>query len=237
MVDDSEVNLGLMCEIVRRLGHRPSMASNGQEAIDAAAAKKLDVILMDVSMPVMRGDEANRRIRQTGLSRKAFIAAVTAVRDPQRTVELHDAGMEAVLVKPTNRADVAELLAIVVGTARSAAEQEATASSASSHYAGVLASLEAMLGWHKAHGLMTAALADVPPEVRQDEPLCDISEGMADQLHKAAGSIAVVGLSDLSSHLLKAERSAEAGDLATLNEERRKIAAEVRNCRNALALV
>ncbi len=234
VVDDSEVNLGLMCEIVRRLGHRPAMASNGQEAIDAATQTAFDVILMDVSMPVMRGDEATRKIRKASLSRGAFIAAVTAVSDPDRTVELHEAGMDAVLIKPTKRADIADLLAIAAGTSAPPARHQPDVTA--SHYISVLDALEPMFGQAKARELMTAALADIPPEIVQSERLRDVPEGLIDQLHKAAGSTAVVGLSSLSGHLLAAERAAEQGDLASLDAQREKITTELRDCRKALSL-
>ncbi|EDM72841.1 multisensor hybrid histidine kinase [Roseobacter sp. AzwK-3b] len=234
VVDDSEVNLGLMCEIVRRLGHRPAMARNGQEAIDVANQTAFDVILMDVSMPVMRGDEATRRIRKAGLSRRAFIAAVTAVSDPERTLDLHEAGMDAVLTKPTKRADIANLLAVATATKQPSDHHQPVMSA--SHYAGVLDALEPMFGEAKARELMTAALADIPPEIIQSDPLHQVTEALVDALHKAAGSTAVVGLNELSSHLLEAERAADRGDLEALNRQREKIGKALSDCQDALGL-
>lgn len=234
VVDDSEVNLGLMCEIVRRLGHRPEAARNGQEAIDVAARTEFDVILMDISMPVMRGDEATREIRKTGRSHRAFIAAVTAVSDPERTLDLHEAGMDAVLIKPTKRADIANLLAVVAATSTPLEPHQPI--SADPDYAGALDALEPMFGKDKARELMIAALADIPPEIATVDRFHEVPEGLVDGLHKAAGSTAVVGLSSLSAHLLNAERAAERGDLATLNAHCQKIAQEARTCRDALGL-
>ena len=234
VVDDSDVNLGLMCEIIRRLGHRPAMARNGQEAIDAAAKTAFDAILMDVSMPVMRGDEATRRIRQEGLSRKAFMAAVTAVSDPKRALELHDAGVDAVLIKPTKRADIANLLAVVAGT--SAPPEPHLPNLPASHYVNVLNALEPMFGPNKARKLINAALDDIPQDIVQTEKLGEIPVGLIEQLHKAAGSTAMVGLSTLSGHLLEAERAATRGNIAGLHSLFQKIDKASRDCRKALTM-
>jgi PAS domain S-box-containing protein len=51
VVDDNEVNLVLMGEMVRRIGHIPDSACNGKDAVKKANARAYDVILMDVSMP------------------------------------------------------------------------------------------------------------------------------------------------------------------------------------------
>ncbi len=234
VVDDSEVNLGLMCEIIRRLGHRPSMARNGQEAIDAANKAAFDAILMDVSMPVMRGDEAARRIRKEGPSQNAFIAAVTAVSNPERTIELHESGMDAVLIKPTKRADIANVLAVATGTG-TPPEPHLPATSAS-QYVDVLNTLEPLFGPTKARELMTKALAEIPPEIVQPEQLNKVPHGLIDHLHKSAGSIAVVGLSTLSGQLLEAESAAKRGDMAVLNTLRQKITTARDDCRMALKL-
>lgn len=66
LVEDNEINLKILTTYARRLGCTFTTASNGQEAVDAfkAATKPpFDVVLMDVSMPIMNGFEATRAIR------------------------------------------------------------------------------------------------------------------------------------------------------------------------------
>ncbi len=245
VVDDSDVNLKLMCETVRRLGHRPHTACNGQEAIDAAARAAFDVILMDVSMPVMGGAEATRHIRRAGPSQGAYIAAVTAVSEPERTVELYAAGMNSVVVKPARSADIARLLDVAAET-RGMAAQPATAG-AGPQDAGdagaspghrdcdkALASLTPLFGAGKARELIAEALAEIPQDMLQGARLGDVHAGLAEQLHKAAGATAVVGLTALSEHLVQAEKAAEQADLPALDAQRLEITARARSCQQAL---
>jgi two-component system response regulator NreC len=64
LVDDHEIVRAGLCSL---LGNREDMevvaeAANGEEAVELAAKLKPDVVLMDVTMPGMRGDDATRRI-------------------------------------------------------------------------------------------------------------------------------------------------------------------------------
>ncbi|OJD28816.1 sensor histidine kinase response protein [Diplodia corticola] len=66
LVEDNEINLRILTTYARRLGCTFATASNGQEAVEAfkaATHPPFDVVLMDVSMPVMTGFEATRAIR------------------------------------------------------------------------------------------------------------------------------------------------------------------------------
>lgn len=107
IVDDNEVNLSVMKRMVERLGHRTALARNGSEAVDLAAQVRYDVILMDVSMPVMDGRTATRLIRQEGLSRDAFIMGVTALIEAEDPAMLAGSGMDAVASKPIAQAQLA----------------------------------------------------------------------------------------------------------------------------------
>ena len=63
VVDDNAINARVASEVLEKSGLTVIPAKNGQAAVDAHAADPVDLILMDVMMPVMNGHEATRQIR------------------------------------------------------------------------------------------------------------------------------------------------------------------------------
>lgn len=68
VVDDVPTNQIVAAALVRNVGHAVELAGNGEEAIEALEHDSFDLVLMDIQMPVMSGDEAIRRIRASGKS-------------------------------------------------------------------------------------------------------------------------------------------------------------------------
>ncbi len=101
LVEDNLVNQRVAVEMLRRLGASYFLASNGAEAVLAAAANDFDLVLMDCQMPVLDGYEATRRIRRLDSHRsRVRIVAMTANAlegDRERCLE---AGMDDHLAKP-----------------------------------------------------------------------------------------------------------------------------------------
>ena len=101
VVEDSEVLRYLLDKQLSRLGMQADFATNGAEAVEKAA-RGYDIILMDISMPVMDGIEATRLIRQdeqrTG-RRRTPIIAVSAFSDREAA---QAAGMDDYLFKPVS---------------------------------------------------------------------------------------------------------------------------------------
>ncbi|WP_156360038.1 PAS domain-containing protein [Sphingomonas sp. Leaf10] len=118
VAEDNDTNRYLIAEIVRRLGHAVVTVENGARAVEyvtAAAGNPVDMVLMDVQMPVMDGIAATRAIRVwSGAGARVPIYALTADLSAERRAEVLDAGMNGVLTKPV---DVAQLRAVLDKTA------------------------------------------------------------------------------------------------------------------------
>jgi two-component system, cell cycle response regulator DivK len=63
LVEDNEMNRDMLSRRLIRKGFEVVMALDGQQAVEAAAAQSPDLILMDMSLPVIDGWEATRRIK------------------------------------------------------------------------------------------------------------------------------------------------------------------------------
>ena len=106
LVDDSAVNLEVVSEMLRRLGHDVVLAADGELALTALASQTFDIVFMDVQLPGMDGLEVTRRFREEG-GKTPIIAltAHTATRDRDRCLA---AGMNDVLTKPVDATHLAE---------------------------------------------------------------------------------------------------------------------------------
>lgn len=208
VVDDNDVNVTLMSKMVARIGHRPAQARNGLEAVAMASAKAYDIILMDVSMPVMDGREATGTIRAGGLSSGAVIIGVTAFSDEGRQADLISTGMDAVLTKPVNTAELASAMG-QAWAGRSHKDQPANADGGDLHEA--LTQLEDMLDRGSALRFLEQALEDVETNLPALMDRTMTMDQVADRIHSTVGSTAVVGLAQLSRLLSQAEDAARSG--------------------------
>jgi signal transduction histidine kinase/CheY-like chemotaxis protein len=79
IVDDNPVNLMVLQQILLTFGHRVATASSGPAALELAAARPFDLILMDIQMPDMTGTQTLARLRAAdGPNQLAPVIALTA---------------------------------------------------------------------------------------------------------------------------------------------------------------
>jgi len=105
IAEDNAVNQRLAVAMLERLGHRVTLAVNGNEAVAKWQAGEFDLVLMDVQMPESDGFDATRRIRgheMKGRTRTPIIAmtAHAMAGDRDRCLE---AGMDDYVSKPVRR--------------------------------------------------------------------------------------------------------------------------------------
>jgi two-component system cell cycle response regulator DivK len=78
LVEDNEMNRDMLSRRLERKGYSISVALDGQQAVDMAASDPPALILMDMSLPVLDGWEATRRLRADERTRAIPIIALTA---------------------------------------------------------------------------------------------------------------------------------------------------------------
>lgn len=116
VVEDDVRNIYSLTHILEPQGAVIEIARNGQEAIDALAragddaARRIDLVLMDVMMPVMDGLTATREIRKDGRWAKLPIITLTAKAMPDDQERCIAAGANDYMAKPL---DVDKLLSLV----------------------------------------------------------------------------------------------------------------------------
>ncbi|KAK4456560.1 hypothetical protein QBC42DRAFT_301916 [Cladorrhinum samala] len=112
LVEDNIINQKVMLGLLRSLGFKnTALASNGAEAVGMVTSKPAayDLVLMDISMPVMDGNEASTRIRDAGI--RVPIVAMTAYAlkgDKERCLEC---GMNDYIPKPVDKKQLIKTLA------------------------------------------------------------------------------------------------------------------------------
>jgi two-component system, sensor histidine kinase and response regulator len=103
IVEDNEINQEVAAELLRRSGMQVTIANHGQEALDLLAITPVDIILMDIQMPVMDGLEATQAIRKKPRFKDVPIIAITAnaiLGDRERCLQ---SGMTDYITKPIRK--------------------------------------------------------------------------------------------------------------------------------------
>ncbi len=78
LVEDNEMNRDMLSRRLTRRGYTVVIAEDGQQGVDMATSERPDLILMDMSLPVMDGWEATRRIKESGATTSIPVIALTA---------------------------------------------------------------------------------------------------------------------------------------------------------------
>ncbi len=91
LVEDNDMNRDMLSRRLIRNGYEVVIAVDGQQGVDMALAEKPDLILMDMSLPVIDGWEATRRIKAEGTTARIPVIALTAhamAGDRERAIEV-----------------------------------------------------------------------------------------------------------------------------------------------------
>ena len=110
VVDDTEDIRDLMSRMVVRLGHLADQAADGVEAVEALRIHSYDIMLLDLTMPRMSGEEVVRWLRENPDRGEGLdVVVVSAWAGEQRAV-LQELGVTTVLQKPLRGQQLRDLI-------------------------------------------------------------------------------------------------------------------------------
>ncbi|GGA08101.1 MAG: hybrid sensor histidine kinase/response regulator [Rhodobacteraceae bacterium] len=210
VVEDNEINRFIVQRMLERDGHHVTIAENGQMGVQKASSRRFDVILMDISMPVMDGTQATRAIRRGGgPSARAPIIALTAHAFPEERETFRQAGMTAFLTKPVDRMGLRDTLArSVAGIAPAKPQPNDQRSSPLSLLDDRLLDqfLDALPDG-AAQPLLARFLQETDREIAALAETAPDAPDLAARAHRCAGSCGTFGVGAMRSALLKIEAS------------------------------
>jgi PAS domain S-box-containing protein len=230
LAEDNIVNQEVAATMLRKRGHDVDVVGDGRAAVEAAARKRYDAVLMDIQMPEMDGFEATRHIRATPTGRHLPIIALTAHAMGGEREKCLAQGMSDYLTKPFKGHDLFAMVegradAVTVGlppdprvpTPESPVDLDAFRHAM--REAGVEEAVDAILDtFVQSAGDRIAALSAA------------LASGEAEAIKRAAhafkSSAGTIGAKRLAALLQEFEELAEAGDVAQARALAERFAAE-----------
>ena len=115
-MEDDLINLKFARVLLVKQGHQVVTAENGKECLQALTEGEFDLVLMDIQMPVMNGEEALRAIRahEKGTSCHQKIIAVTAHAFRNEQERFLGEGFDGYLTKPIVQKELVEEMKRVI---------------------------------------------------------------------------------------------------------------------------
>jgi CheY-like chemotaxis protein len=180
VTDDREANLDILDQLLRTAGFHTALARNGQEALNILRSRPIDLVLMDVHMPVMNGIEAVAAVRGDESLSAVPVVAVTASVFPEFRSKAIAAGFDDFLAKPIRADDLLVRLQRLLNAKFVAAPRDRAPSAPAPPYAHPLPAAAAeRLRIHLAIRNITGVTA-LAAELAEDEATAEAGRYMAE---------------------------------------------------------
>lgn len=219
LVEDNEINRQVAQEILSSVGVKTFEAFNGQHALEFLEDNDVDLVLMDIQMPVMDGHEATKEIRKQARFESLPIVAMTAhamVEDIDKSME---SGMNDHITKPFDPDDLFEVLARWIRQPVQHIDEErgeAPVASNSDSLPDSMAGIDVELGLRRSRGneklyrnlllLLDEKYADAEDEIRRaiDEGRREDGVSLAHSVKGTSGMLGAMELFEASGVLEEA---------------------------------
>lgn len=214
IVEDNELNRFLAVTILKKWNANIHIAENGEEAVEAIKTKPIDIVLMDIQMPVMDGVAASIAIRNE-LNSRVPIIALTANALESEKEKCWQAGMNEYITKPYNPEYLREKIIFLIENSTKTEEH-------SSEHVSLQSLSELMNGSKEQMIRMTTVFLD-QIETHFNELKLALNENDLDQIskitHKLKSSFKLFGLNKTGILLERIEQRAKTLDRQELNSE------------------
>jgi len=118
LVEDQEMNRDMLSRRLRKRGFEVSIAVDGAEGVEKARAERPDLILMDMSLPVIDGWEATRQLKADDATRGIPVVALTAHAMSTDREKALAAGCDAYETKPVELPRLLETVEKLLGASQ-----------------------------------------------------------------------------------------------------------------------
>jgi len=218
VVDDNEINRGLLFAMLERLGHKATLATGGVEAINLAAENEFDGILMDISMPGTNGVQATQAIRGSdGPNTSTPIIAVTAHALASERDNFKAVGMSGYLEKPLNKKALHDALCEL--SARETTGPQTTRIQPTDNYRATallnenqINELLDLVGHEKLKERVTTAIHNMKGELPAILVATD-PDDLSTRVHAMAGMCGILGAERLHLLFVEIEALCKQGDM------------------------
>ena len=225
VVDDGVENRQLVRVLLEEVGLRVSEAENGQIALDRVAAESIDLVLMDMQMPVMDGQSATRHLRASGCVLPIIALTANAMKGFER--ELEASGFSGFQTKPIDVDALLHDLAMRLGgwaaqpetaTNTDAQSQLAPAGAGAQEHepahADAPAIVSRLAGHPKLGPIVARFVAQLPDRLAQMDAAAAAADmpALAASAHWLKGAGGSMGFDDLFAPAKALEDASKAGD-------------------------
>lgn len=114
LVEDNEMNRDMLSRRLERRGFRVTCAVDGAEGVTKARETAPDIILMDMSLPVLDGWEATRRLKADSATRQIPVIALTAHAMASDEQQAREAGCDDFDTKPVDLERLLEKIGVLL---------------------------------------------------------------------------------------------------------------------------
>ncbi len=205
IVEDNSINRSVLSDMLKAMGHTVREAVHGADSLAKAATEPFDVIFMDISMPVMDGIEATRRLRRMkGPNADTHIVGLTAHGREEYRDSAMASGMNRFHTKPIRLNALRTIIAEVTSGPVSKPDR--------AHFPEALVEMMTVLDPDKVRDIADAFLAELAAFTGDLRTIRDM-QALADAAHKAKGAASMLGQEELQTALATVEQQARAGTL------------------------